>query len=123
MAKVEKVARAIYGAAFEPSNEAEAKRQKPSPGWCWERCGEQQREFATRQAHAAIAAYEEALEEEGMVVVPREPTNAMQIAVLDEFNDATVRDAKASAWDWQRAYKAALAAAPSPKDTDTEGAG
>lgn len=122
MDKVEKVARAIYGAAFEPSNEAEAKRQKPSPGWCWERCGEQQREFATRQAHVAIAAYEEALEEEGYVVVPAKATEAMKEHAANFGGGQGY--VKARGYDWgPEVYADFIAAAPSPKDTNTEGAG
>jgi hypothetical protein len=50
----EKVARAIYHAAFMPANEEQATRRVPSPGWCWERTSEDQRQFALRQADAAL---------------------------------------------------------------------
>lgn len=50
-----RVAMAVYHASFTPTNEAEEKRQKPSPGWCWERTSEQMRAFARKQARAAIA--------------------------------------------------------------------
>jgi hypothetical protein len=50
----EKVAIAIYEAAFDPRNEDEAKRRIPSPGWAWEKTNEQQKQFARRQADAAI---------------------------------------------------------------------
>ena len=54
----EHVARAIYSAAFQPGTEAEASRQRPSPGWCWDRAGDQMRAFALRQADAALRAIE-----------------------------------------------------------------
>lgn len=46
----ERVARAIYSAAFDP------RAGRPSPGWCWEKAGEAQQAFALRQADAAIEA-------------------------------------------------------------------
>lgn len=49
----EQVARAIYGAAY--SGYAERGLRVPSPGWCWEKAGEEQQQFAFRQADAAIA--------------------------------------------------------------------
>jgi hypothetical protein len=55
-AEVERVARAIYAAAFMPRDDEEAQRRKPSPGWCWEKTSEEMREFVRRQALAAIAA-------------------------------------------------------------------
>lgn len=51
----ERVARAIYHAAFQPANEKQAKRQEPSPGWCWDATSEDHRQFALRQADAALA--------------------------------------------------------------------
>ena len=54
----ERVARAIYRAAFMPSNDKEKKREVPSPGWCWESASEDQREFCRRQAAFAIHAIE-----------------------------------------------------------------
>ena len=51
----ERVAMAIYHAAFAPSDDAQRTRKVPSPGWCWERTSEPQREFCRRQADAAIA--------------------------------------------------------------------
>lgn len=56
MSKRERVARAIYHAAFSPKNEAEAKRQVPSPGWLWDRITPDQKEFCLRQADAAMQA-------------------------------------------------------------------
>jgi hypothetical protein len=56
---IEHVARAIHCAAFAPRNADEAARRIPSPGWCWEKCSDQHREFAIQQAQAAIIAYEE----------------------------------------------------------------
>lgn len=50
----EHVARAIYHAAYD--GYTERRNRVPSPGWCWEQCGSQQRQFALRQADAAIAA-------------------------------------------------------------------
>ena len=50
----EEVAMAIYAAAFDPKDEEEATRRKPSPGWCWERTSEEMREFARRQADWAL---------------------------------------------------------------------
>lgn len=58
MTKRERVARAIYHASFMPSSEAESRRRVPSPGWCWERTSEEMRQFALRQADAAIAELE-----------------------------------------------------------------
>jgi hypothetical protein len=55
----ERVARAIYEAAFQPANEKEAKRQVPSPGWCWERTSPEMRAFAMKQAAAAIEVMSE----------------------------------------------------------------
>ena len=52
-----RVAMAIHHAAFDPQDAAQAKRQVPSPGWCWEKASQQHRDFAMRQAAAAIAAY------------------------------------------------------------------
>lgn len=52
----EHVARAIYEAAFMPKNEKEAKRQVPSPGWFWKRTSPEMREFAMKQAAAALHA-------------------------------------------------------------------
>ena len=51
---VERVARAIYHAAYDPT----VNPKSPSPGWCWEKCGHIQQEFAKRQARAAIAECE-----------------------------------------------------------------
>jgi hypothetical protein len=48
---VERVAKAIYGAAFENRHGG----VQPEPGWCWERAGEVQQEFCRRQARAALA--------------------------------------------------------------------
>lgn len=45
----------IYAAAFNPKDAAEAKRQRPSPGWCWERTSEEMRAYARRQADFALA--------------------------------------------------------------------
>lgn len=55
MSKRERIARAIYHAAFMPRNEAESKRQVPSPGWLWERITPDQKEFSLRQADAAMS--------------------------------------------------------------------
>ena len=57
-AKLMQVAQAIHYAAFAPKDEDEARGRKPSPGWCWEKASQQHRNFAVRQAVAAIAAYE-----------------------------------------------------------------
>ena len=58
MERDEMVAMAIYHASFDPKDDDELRRRKPSPGWCWKRTSEQMREFARKQARAAIAAYE-----------------------------------------------------------------
>jgi hypothetical protein len=55
----EKVARAIYGAAFENRHGG----LQPEPGWCWERAGEIQQLFCFRQAAAALAALPVTVEE------------------------------------------------------------
>ncbi len=68
------VARAIYGAAFDAPG-----RSSPSPGWCWERCGEAQREFCRRQADAAIAAHLSALEAQGYVVMRRINSHSIEV--------------------------------------------
>lgn len=49
---LERVARAIYSAAFENHHGG----QKPEPGWCWEKAGTGQQKFATKQARAALEA-------------------------------------------------------------------
>ena len=54
MTKRVKVAMAIYHAAFMPRNKDEEERRTPSPGWCWEKASEDQRQFCLRQADAAI---------------------------------------------------------------------
>ena len=59
MSKRERVAMAIYHASFTPANANEAQRKIPSPGWCWEKTSEQQREFCLHQADAAISAIDE----------------------------------------------------------------
>lgn len=51
----EKVAMAIYHAAFQPSTLEEAQRKVPTPGWCWEKASEAQKQFCLKQADAAIA--------------------------------------------------------------------
>lgn len=53
---LERVAMAIYYAAFRPKDEAEATFRKPSPGWCWEKTSEEQRAFCRKQAKWAIHA-------------------------------------------------------------------
>lgn len=58
MSQREKVARAIYHAAFLPSP-GQTARKVPSPGWCWEKTSEEMRQFALRQADAAIRAMKE----------------------------------------------------------------
>lgn len=52
MSLEEHVARAIYDAAYEGKPE----RVKPEPGWSWERTSDEMRQFALRQATAAINA-------------------------------------------------------------------
>ena len=59
MTLVERVARAIYHAAF--ANHYGG--TKPEPGWCWEKAGLVQQEFAQRQARAALAVVEAAMQE------------------------------------------------------------
>jgi len=56
---IERVAKAIYESAFEPKDEDEAARRRPSPGWCWDRTSEVMREFCRKQARAAMKAMEE----------------------------------------------------------------
>lgn len=51
----EAMARAIYGAAYEGKREDEHGNRHPEPGWCWERCGDVQRNFCRQQARAAYA--------------------------------------------------------------------
>jgi|SRR6185312_14476669 len=67
-------------------------------------------------ARSAIAAYEAALNEAGLAVVPREPTREMLAAA-----DPTMGDI---AWRWEQMaafYRRMLAAAsPAPKDTKQE---
>ena len=58
MSKRERVARAIYHAAFLPANEAQRQRKVPSPGWCWAKATNEMKEFCLRQADAAIAEIE-----------------------------------------------------------------
>lgn len=58
MSKRERVARAIYHAAFLPVSEEQARRKVPSPGWCWERATDDQKTFCMRQADAAIEEIE-----------------------------------------------------------------
>lgn len=55
---------AIYHAAFLPTTRAQQMRTVPSPGWCWQRASEPQREFCRRQADAAMAAMAMAMEAE-----------------------------------------------------------
>jgi len=43
-------------------------------------------------AKAAIEAYEKALEEQGLVIVPREPTDSMRVAALRATHDEKVGD-------------------------------
>lgn len=52
MTDLERMARAIYGAAFENLYGG----KKPEPGWCWDKAGPVQRAFATKQAFAALEA-------------------------------------------------------------------
>lgn len=75
----EAVARAVYHAAFE--NQRGGKL--PEPGWCWEKCGSVQQEFASRQAAAAITAFLQAAaipDQDGRTwhIRPDEPTDAMR---------------------------------------------
>ncbi len=46
----EEIAMAIYHAAFDPNSRPGI----PSPGWCWRRASQEQRDFALRQADAAL---------------------------------------------------------------------
>ena len=70
---IDRVARAIYHAGFENRHGG----RQPEPGWCWERAGEVQQEFATRQARAALAAI-------------RMPTDAMVEAGYETLGDCSV---------------------------------
>lgn len=56
-ATVERVAKAIYAAGFVPGTPT------PCPGWCWEKAGPVQQQFARTQAMAAIIEYEKARRE------------------------------------------------------------
>jgi hypothetical protein len=49
-----------------------------------------------------------ALDEQGMAVVPKEPTQGMKLAALTELSDCTVDEPKAAAWDAIRAYRAMI---------------
>lgn len=48
-----------------------------------------------------------------MVLVPREPTEAMRQAAIRELSGPTDADPKVAAWDAVRAYRAMLSASPS----------
>lgn len=72
MTDTEKVARALWEAGW----------QEP-----WDSVETHTKELTKDQARAAIAAYRESLAEQGLVIVPREPTDEMAYegSLSDEF--------------------------------------
>ena len=66
----------------------------------WEELTDDGREFWSEQARAAIEAHTQALADAGYVIVPREPTEAMELA--GENIDKVVTDRIATSKDiWQ----------------------
>ena len=105
---IERVASAAF---FEYARELPLKG-KPSPVELWNSLSKSQRERWRGTARAAIAAHTAALQEAGFAIVPREPTDEM---VLDGRGKLYV-----DLWggiladDIKDAYRAMIAAAPSP---------
>lgn len=121
---VESVARAVYGKrpdfyeVWEHTTTSEPGKELVRKEESWEDAHPGSRDDCRDIARAAIAAHESALAAAGLVIVPREPTEAMQLAG-HRAHTGSRGAGRGFYFDTAKIYRAMNAAALEPQDATT----